>query len=106
MTLVVILGTAPSSILRDSNDIEGVKRISASFIVIDGGDGGLALGDVAVAVGISRVGGHNLVPGGNLPPRLLRAGRSNGVVMIPLVFPALPTPDSPVTVWMFLIVSR
>ena len=96
MTLVVILGTAPSSILRDSNDIEGVKRILASFIVIDGGDGGLALGDVAVAVGISRVGGHNLVPGGNLPPGLLRAGRSNGVVMTPLVFPALPTPDSPV----------
>ena len=54
MTLVVILETAPGSILRESNDIEGIKCILAAFIVIDGGNGGLALGDVAVAVGISR----------------------------------------------------
>ena len=88
MTLVVILETAPSSILRESNDIEGIKCILAPFIVIDGGDGGLALGDVAVAVGISRIGGHNLVLGGNLPPGLLRAGRSNGVGDDPLGVPS------------------
>ena len=55
MTLVVILETAPSSILRESNDCEGIKCILAPFIVVGGGDGGLALGDVAVAVGISLV---------------------------------------------------
>ena len=81
MTLVVILETAPSSTLRD---IEGIKCILAPFIVIDGGNGGLALGDVAVAVGISRISGHNLVLGENPPPGLLRAGRSNGVGDDPL----------------------
>ena len=60
MTLVVILETAPSSTLRD---IEGIKCILVPFIVIDGGNGGLALGDVAVAVGISGMSGHNLVLG-------------------------------------------
>ena len=86
MTLVVILETAPSSTLRD---IEGIKCILAPFIVIDGGNGGLALGDVAVAVGISGMSGHNLVLGKTFLPDLeLRAGRSNGVGYDPLGVPS------------------
>ena len=81
MTLVVILETAPSSTLRD---IEGIKCILVPFIVIDGGNGGLALGDV-VAVGVSGMSGHNLVLGKPFLPDLeLRAGRSNGVGYDPL----------------------
>ena len=60
--------TAPSSILRESNDCEGIKCILAPFIVVGGGDGGLALGDVAAAVGISRISGHNLVLGKTFLP--------------------------------------
>ena len=82
MTLVVILETAPSSTLRD---IEGIKCILVPFIVIDGGNGGLALGDVAVAVGVSGKSGHNLVLGKPfLPDSELRAGRSNGIGYDPL----------------------
>ena len=56
------LETAPSFILRESNDIEGIKSVLALFIVIDGGDGGLALGDVAVVVGINRATALGLYP--------------------------------------------
>jgi hypothetical protein len=48
------LETAPSFFLREANDIEGIKSVLTLFIVIDGGDGGLALRDVDVVIGISR----------------------------------------------------
>ena len=66
------LETAPSLVLRESNDIEGTKSVLALFIVTDGGDGGLETEGVVIpgSLGITvrlryGKGGHNLVLEGN-----------------------------------------
>merc|ERR1719412_967422 len=46
------LKTVPGVIFTKSKDIEGIKSVFTLFIVINGGDGGLALGDEAVVVSI------------------------------------------------------
>merc|ERR550519_2479558 len=48
------LQTAPSFQLTEANDIKSIESVLALFIVINRGNGGLALGDVDVVVSVSR----------------------------------------------------